>query len=48
MLDPILAPVTVFSMSDVGYQQAVFSGDAIVQSSLFADWQRTAASMRSL
>jgi len=48
ILDPILAQVTVFSMSETGYQQAVFSGDAIVQSSLFPDWQQTAASMLSL
>ena len=48
ILDPILAQVTVFSMSKTGYQQAVFSGDAIVQSSLFPDWQQTAASMLSL
>lgn len=48
ILDPILAQVTVFSMSDAGYQQTVFKGDAVIQSPLFPAWQQTAVAMLSL
>ncbi|MGD1862114.1 MAG: Uma2 family endonuclease [Leptolyngbyaceae cyanobacterium] len=45
IIDPVLAQVTVYSMTAVGYEAAVFAGEAVVKSIAFPDWQQTAAAM---
>ncbi|MEM6716395.1 MAG: Uma2 family endonuclease [Cyanobacteria bacterium P01_D01_bin.6] len=45
IVDPRLAQVTVYSMSSEGYQEAIYSGEAVVTSPSFSDWQQTADDM---
>ncbi|MEM6838032.1 MAG: Uma2 family endonuclease [Cyanobacteria bacterium P01_C01_bin.120] len=45
IVDPVLGQVTVYSMTAVGYEAAVFAGEAVVKSIAFPDWQQTAAAM---
>ncbi|MGF1522042.1 MAG: Uma2 family endonuclease [Leptolyngbyaceae cyanobacterium] len=43
IIDPILAQVTVLSLTKAGYEEAVFTGDAVVQSPTFPVFAVSAA-----
>jgi Uma2 family endonuclease len=45
IVDPVLKQVTVLVLDQDGYQETVFAGDAVVQSSLFPDFAGTADAM---
>jgi Uma2 family endonuclease len=45
IVDPVLAQVTVLSLTENGYESTVFKGEEVVQSPTFADFALTAADM---
>lgn len=45
---PVLAQVTVYSTSAAGYVEVVFSGEAVIKSPSFPNWQQTAEAMLSI
>ncbi len=45
ILDPVLAQVTVLSLTENGYEPAIFTGDNVIQSPTFPDFPLTAADM---
>lgn len=48
ILDPVVGQVTVLSMTSQGYSEAIFTGDAVVESPSFPDWALTAEAMLAL
>jgi len=45
ILDPNQGQVTVLTLTEQGYEEAIFSGDVVVQSPSFPDWTVTATAM---
>ena len=48
ILDPVAGQVTDFSLTQQGYEETVFTEDAVVRSPSFPDWSLTAGAMLAL